>query len=104
MANIKNLRNLKVIVKISWLLLCLGLLTGCALDLYDQPRYESFEKSTFFGDDQSARPRITDTVAHDQLRVDPILYTGQFNGEFAPTFPFTVTNGAGARNFGRGTL
>ena len=34
---------------------------------------------------------ITDTVAHDQLRVDPILYTGQFNGEFAPTFPFTVT-------------
>ncbi|MBI1881547.1 MAG: cytochrome c [Chloroflexi bacterium] len=59
--------------------------------MHDQPRYESLEKSAFFGDGQSARPRIADTVPHDQLRVDPILYAGQFNGDLAPTFPFTVT-------------
>ena len=29
--------------------------------------------------------------SHDQLRIDQHLYTGQINGEFAPTFPFTVT-------------
>jgi hypothetical protein len=90
MADSKSFRNINLI-KISALLLCLALLTGCALDLHDQPRYESFEKSTFFGDSQSARPRIPDTVAHDRLRVDPILYAGQFNNDFAPTFPFTVT-------------
>ena len=73
-----------------WLILCL-LLTGCALTMRDQPRYESFEKSAFFEDGSSARPRVADTVARGQLQLDEYLYTGQVNGDFAPTFPFTVT-------------
>jgi hypothetical protein len=88
---IKTLRDLNVVIKISWLVICLGLVAGCALDMREQPRYEAFEKSTFFGDNLSARPRVADTIAHDQLRIDQHLYTGQINGEFAPTFPFTVT-------------
>jgi hypothetical protein len=59
--------------------------------MHDQPRYESFEKSAFFGDRLSARPRMADTVSRDPLRVDQHLYTGQINGQLAPTFPFTVT-------------
>ncbi len=91
MAIIKSLRELNVIIKISWLLVCLSLVTSCALEMRDQPRYESFEKSAFYGDRLSARPHIADTVARDQPRVDTHLYTGQINGELAPTFPFTVT-------------
>ena len=88
---VKNLQNLKNIIKLSWLVICLGLLTGCALDMYDQPRYESFEKSAFGNSSLSARPRIADTVDRSQPDLDPHLTNGQINGDLAPTFPFTVT-------------
>src|SRR4030065_319013 len=48
MAIIRNLQESNIITKIAWLMLCLGLMTGCALDMRNQPRYETFEKSTFF--------------------------------------------------------
>jgi hypothetical protein len=57
----------------------------------NQPRYETFEQSTFFEDNLSARPKVADTVARGQLRLDEHLYTGQVNGDFAQTFPFTIT-------------
>lgn len=77
--------------KFGWLIVFLGLVTGCSLDMRDQPRYEAFEESAFFEDGQSARSPVEDTVARGQLKTDAHLYTGQFNNEFAPTFPFTVT-------------
>lgn len=85
---LKRTRSVFVVI---WLALCLGLMTGCALTMRDQPRYEAFEQSTFFDDNASARPPVEDTVARGQLHADAHLYTGQWNNEFAPTFPFTVT-------------
>lgn len=83
--------SFKIMATLSWLLLSVSLLAGCALTMRDQPRYESFEKSPFFADNASARPRVPDTVARGQLQADEALYTGQVNGDFARTFPFTVT-------------
>ncbi len=83
--------KIRSVLKIGWLIVCLGLLTGCELDMRRQPRYEPFEKSAFFGDNLSARPRIADTVAHSPLEIDDHLYKGQIKGEFAETFPFTIT-------------
>jgi len=74
-----------------WLLLYVSLLTGCALTMSDQPRYDFFEQSQFFEDNASARPRVPNTIARGQLRLDEHLYTGRINGEFSQTFPFTVT-------------
>lgn len=91
MVVIKNLQELNIIVKIAWLIICLALTTGCVLDMRDQPRYESFEKSPFFEDNSSARPPVAGAVARGQLRTDEHLYEGRVNDEFAPTFPFTVT-------------
>jgi hypothetical protein len=82
---------LNAIIKITWLMLCLSLATGCALDMRHQPRYEAFEKSAFFQDNLSARPPVADTVARGQLHLDEHLYNGRVNGDFAQTFPFTVT-------------
>lgn len=50
-------------------LLLLGLLVAaaCRQAMEDQPRYEPFEASTFFGDGRSARPLIPGTVARGHL-------------------------------------
>lgn len=73
------------------LLLCLVVTVSCTLDMHDQPRYEPFEESNFFADKASVRPRVADTVARGQAHLDTHLYTGRINGDFAETFPFTVT-------------
>ena len=85
-------KKLNLAIKFTWLIFSVAIITGCALNMRDQPRYDSFEESAFFEDRLSARPHIPDTVARGQLRIDEHLYTGQtFGNDFAPTFPFTVT-------------
>lgn len=73
------------------LLVCLGIVAGCTLDMREQPRYDPLEPSPFFADGASARPRVADTVARGQLHLDDHLYTGRIDNRFAQTFPFTVT-------------
>ena len=77
----------------TWMsLLCCGLwLAGCRFDMSDQPRYEPFESSTLFADGASVRPRIADTVARNEPVVNDLLHSGRINGDFSPTFPFTIT-------------
>lgn len=73
------------------LLLAAALLSACAMTLEDQPRYEAQEASRFFADGAASRPRLADTVARGELRLDPLLTTGQVGGQFIDSFPFTVT-------------
>ena len=73
------------------LLFSMSLLVGCAMTMRDQPRFEPFERSDFFADQSSARPRVADTVARTQLHLDTRLTTGQVNDQWAQSFPFTVT-------------
>jgi hypothetical protein len=84
-------KKLTIIAKIGWLAFCLVAAAGCALNMHDQPRYENFEESAFFEDRLSARLPVADTVARGQLQLDQHLYNGRINGDFAETFPFTVT-------------
>ena len=86
----KRLRSLRF-VPLMGLLMGLGLLAGCRLDMRDQPRYEPLEESPFFVDKASARPRVADTVARNQPVLDDQLHTGRVNGQVADSFPFTVT-------------
>jgi mono/diheme cytochrome c family protein len=83
------------------LLVALGLLAGCALTMRDQPRLDPFDPSGFFADGSSARPRVADTMARGQLHLDERLTTGQVNGEWAHSFPFTVTMAVLARGHER---
>ena len=86
----KRLRSLRFVPLIG-LMMGLGILAGCRLDMRDQPRYEPLEESTFFADKASARPRIADTEARNQPVLDDQLHTGRVNGQVADSFPFTVT-------------
>ena len=78
-------------VRLAGLVILLLLLGGCALTMEDQRRFESQEASVFFADGASSRPRIPDTVARGELRLDPLLLTGQVGGQFVDSFPFTIT-------------
>lgn len=73
-----------------WAALSLAALMGCRHEMYDQPKYEPFEASSFFPDGESSRQPVPGTVARGQLRNDDHLYHGLVDGKPAETFPFPV--------------
>lgn len=80
------------IKKFGWLALCLLLLSGCVMNMRDQPRHEPLEASSFFEDGRSARPLVENTVARGHLQVDRHLYEGLTEeGDFVESFPFPIT-------------
>jgi mono/diheme cytochrome c family protein len=64
---------------------------ACRQDMHDQPRYKAFGRSTFFGDERSARPQVEDTVARGQLRADVVYYTGKQGTMPVDVLPVAVT-------------
>jgi mono/diheme cytochrome c family protein len=60
---------------------------GCTQDMYDQPRLEPLEASSFFPDGAAARPQPAGTVARDQLYADDPYFTGRRDGEFVAAIP-----------------
>jgi cytochrome c553 len=58
--------------------------------MFDQPKYEPLERSTFFADGLSARQPVPGTVARGQLRLDTHLYLGTIEGELADTLPTSI--------------
>jgi mono/diheme cytochrome c family protein len=75
----------------AWLVVCLAIgASGCRRDMYDQPRYEAYEPSTFFADGISSRPTIAGTVARGELRADALYYQGKIDGKDADVFPFAI--------------
>jgi mono/diheme cytochrome c family protein len=70
------------------LLVTLG---ACRQKMANQPRYDPLEKSDFFADGMSARPRVAHTVARGELSTDPFFDTGKINDAVADGFPFAVT-------------
>ena len=65
--------------------------------MYEQPRYEPLEPSTFFENGASARPLVAGTVPRDDPRGAPpagasedVFYSGWSQGKLAETVPFPV--------------
>lgn len=74
-----------------WLPAFVILCPGCRQDMHDQPRFEAYEKNTFFADQRAVRAHIPGTVAQDTVSGDPAFLTGKAGEEFIETFPFEVT-------------
>ena len=68
----------------------LSCLAGCRTEMYDQPRYDTYEPSAFFPDGISSRPLVAGTVPRGWARDDEHLFYGRENGALASTFPFEV--------------
>lgn len=73
--------------------LALGAMTlaGCRLDMQVQPKYKTYDPSTFFDDGRSARQPVPGTVARGELEIDDHFYKGKVDGKDADTFPFPIT-------------
>jgi mono/diheme cytochrome c family protein len=63
---------------------------ACRQDMHNQPKYLPLRESAFFGDQESSRPFVPDTVARGDLRDDQLLYTGKVDGNDALMFPFQI--------------
>jgi mono/diheme cytochrome c family protein len=74
-------RRSRKLIGVVWIVLCLGLISGCAQNMYHQPRYDPLEESEFFQDRQSARHLVEGTVARGQLRDDEHLFQGSIGGQ-----------------------
>ncbi len=70
---------------------CLAIGVGCRKDMYDQPKYEAYEPSTFFADGTSSRPIVAGTVARGELRADVMYFEGKTaEGKDTEVFPFAI--------------
>lgn len=63
---------------------------GCRQDMQIQPKYPPLSRSWFYPDGRSARPIPPDTIAIDEVNLDPAMDTGSVNGQFVTTIPMTV--------------
>src|SRR2546423_14764964 len=70
------------------------LLSGCRMDMQDQPRYTAYQKSEFFDNKMGSRPPVEGTVARGELRDNVAFYTGKTGtgaqAALVDTIPITV--------------
>ena len=57
----------------------------------DQPKFETYEETSFFPDHRSERPLIDGTVARGHLNEDDAFYTGKTDGKLIQKIPVPVT-------------
>jgi hypothetical protein len=72
-------------------LLVVGLLAACRIDMHVQPRINPLAKSDFFTDQRSARPPVEGTVARGHLHEDSYFYTGKIGNNPGDAMPFPLT-------------
>lgn len=67
------------------------LVSGCRMDMQDEPKFVPQRGTKFFADGRSVRPQVEHTVARGQLREDTYFYTGLMNGKEQDMMPFPVS-------------
>ena len=72
-------------------LLVVGMLAACRIDMHVQPRINPLAKSDFFTDQRSARPPVEGTVARGHLQEDSYFYTGKVGNNPGDAMPFPLT-------------
>ena len=63
---------------------------GCRRDMYDQPKYDAYDPSTFFKDGSSSRQQVEGTVARGDLEADSLYYQGKVDGKDSDLLPFAA--------------
>src|SRR4051812_8202944 len=67
------------------------LMTGCRREMYNQPRSDPLEPSSFFKNGAASRPLVPGTVARGHLEADQAFYRGMVGTNFVEEFPLPIT-------------
>lgn len=74
-----------------WVFLLATLLAACHVDMYNQPKVQTYDPSSFFADGRGSRPNVAGAVAVGQAQTDEYLYTGLVDGVEGDVMPFEVS-------------
>ena len=64
-----------------------SLLSGCHIDMWEQPKMKAYYESDFYTDRQSSRPIPDGTIARGRLRTDDAFTTGKEGTKFVAQIP-----------------
>lgn len=76
--------------KLGLVVISLAISLGCHRDMYDQPRFEPLEGSTFFSDGLASRPLVPGTIARGQLELDDKFFQGKVDGKPVDELPLEL--------------
>jgi mono/diheme cytochrome c family protein len=88
---IQRLHALPRLFRYSGIALLALLLSGCHFDMYDQPKLQTYEPSSFFADGRASRPNVAGAVAVGQAQTDEYFYTGLVDGAVGSELPVELT-------------
>lgn len=72
-------------------------LAACRQDMHDQPKYRAYSYSSFWNDSRSMRPRVDNTIARGQLKIDSAVHRGRAGDQFVNEIPYKLTRDFVAR-------
>lgn len=79
------------VLRLSWVGLLALLLGACHFDMYNQPKVQTYDPSSFFADGRGSRPNVPGAVAVNGVQSDAYLYTGLLDGAEGDVMPFAVS-------------
>jgi cytochrome c553 len=79
------------LIRYSWVALLPLLLSACHFDMYNQPKLQTYEPSSFFADGRGSRPNVAGAIAVDQAQTDEYFYTGLADGATDDLLPVELT-------------
>jgi mono/diheme cytochrome c family protein len=79
------------LIRRSWVLLLALALGACHFDMYNQPKVQTYDPSSFFADGRGSRPNVPGAVAVNGVQTDEYLYTGLVDGAEGDVMPFEVS-------------
>ncbi|RRR70811.1 MAG: cytochrome c [Candidatus Viridilinea halotolerans] len=79
------------VLRHSWIALFALLLSGCHFDMYNQPRLDTYEPSSFFADGRASRPNVEGALAMNAVYYDEYFRTGLVDGVPGDELPVELT-------------
>lgn len=79
------------LARTGWFFGLVLLLGACHFDMYNQPKVQTYDPSSFFADGRGARPNVAGAVAVNGVQTDEYLYTGLIDGVEGDVMPFAVS-------------
>lgn len=79
------------LIRSGWVVLLALLLGACHFDMYNQPKVQTYDPSSFFADGRGSRPNVPGAVAVNGVQTDEYLYTGLVDGAEGDVMPFAVS-------------